>query len=286
MGPEGNVLIMHSDGNRPGPSAVVASFYHAASASWRQSRLETPEWRYGYEAIFVRGNQALAVLGSSAAPPPPGYKPAQPVMAFWDMEWGEEAKPWRHIRLAVCDDLIRGAWRQHPYLISVWGWTGLMDVRMESDGRVRLLYTHRGGDTREAYDADRSRLYLACIGWDLNVQTLAACRETGTAKFLVDTASGRTFLAERDERGMRLSEMAVVAGELRFTNERRLARTEDTLTAYVLHTLRPERFGGEDDPDRFHLLGVRVAGKDGDARAVPLKLVSFAVPGRDAIGNA
>lgn len=274
----GDVLIIHSDGNRPGPAAIVAAFYSAAGESWHISRLETPEWRYGYEAIFLDGARALAILNSSAAPPPEGHKTGKPVMSFWDMEWGEEATPWRHIRLAVCDDLTRGEWRQHPYLIQPWGWTGLLDVYAGPDGRPHLLYAHRGGQTREAYEADRARLYLARIGWDLDVQTTIVDREANRAKFLVDTARGRWFLVDGSDDGLFLSDVDLSGGGLRLTNERVLAGTRDRLTGYVLHTLRPQRFGGEEDPDRFHMLGVRSAGRSGDANAVPLELVSFAIP--------
>ena len=246
VSPEGNFLLLHAENLRIEgfvPNAVIAAFYDRKAGRWHQSRLETPEGRYGYEGILVRGQTALAVLNSAildkaANPVPPHYS-------------------WRHVRLARCDDLTKGQWVNKPWLMPKYGNTALQDLIRGPDGSAYLAYSHRAseGSWEEAEKAPLLH-YIARIGDDLKVDTFPTGIDAASTRILVDGAKN-WYLVGRPapKKNLRLWKLDPEAG-FKAVKEYELPGT-DVLEGYVIHTLRPERFGGEGDGDTVHLLSVK-----------------------------
>ena len=159
---EGNFLLLHAEAGQMEafhPNALVGAFYEKASGKWHRSRFETPEGRYGYIGIILKGRRALAVLNSAladpkAVPEPPHYS-------------------WRHVRLARCDDLRKGGWTSQGFLMPQYGDTALCDLIGGPDGRAYLAYRYRGGDSLQAVREQPMLHYIARIDHDLNTQVFA-----------------------------------------------------------------------------------------------------------------
>jgi hypothetical protein len=67
-----------------------------------------------------------------------------------------------------------------------------------------------------------------------------------------------------------------VENSFHLSNERRRVGVGDKLEGYVMHTLRPQRFGGEDDGDTIHLLNTTTS--SGDPNNEKLYHASFRLP--------
>jgi hypothetical protein len=248
VSPEGNFLLLHAENLRIEsfvPNAVIAAFYDRKAGRWHQSKLETPEGRYGYEGILVRGGTALAVLNSAildkaANPVPPHYS-------------------WRHIRLARCDDLAKGQWVNQPWLMPKYGNTVLQDLMRGPDGAAYLAYSHRGSDV--SYEkAEKAPMlhYVARIGDDLKAEVFPTGIDAASTRLLVDGAKNWYLVGRPAPRkNLRLWKLDSAAG-FKPVKEYELPGT-DVLEGYVIHTLRPERFGGEGDGDTVHLLSAKFA---------------------------
>jgi hypothetical protein len=245
MSPEGNVLVMHQGGKKGG-IACTAAFYDAQTDTWHESKITgTPEIerRYAYEAIMMHGKEATVVMGSYKAYGPDGnsYNVVGP-----DANSGKMGL-WRYIRVARCQDLTKGQWEHKLIAGKRWGQSTLTDVYQARDGRIYLTYRTRGGETQEEFDKDSMRPYLAVIGRDLSVEIKALDYLPGGARFHVDSTGRFRLVGERNKE-LRVWD-ADLSNELVLSNERRLPGIE-MFTGYMLHTLRPQRFGGEGD-DNF-----------------------------------
>lgn len=281
VSPEGNVLILHAEKNGKGPNAVIAAFYDAAADTWHKSRFETPEERDGYEVIILKGKKALVIVGSSAASPPEqATQPDDVAMSFHGMKWPKAATPWRLVRLAACDDLAQGRWNTRMFINDPWGVTGLGDAYAAPDGKLCLLYSHRGGATRAEYEADKGEYYWARISDDLVAEVQPITVPVHRAKLLVDSDTGRWFLVGGQDNELRLWDLDVSGGGFKLSNERRLADTKNKLTGYVIHTLRPQRFGGQEDKGHFYLMSTGVKSDTQEKENVQLNFVSFEIPRR------
>ena len=243
---EGNFLLLHAEDNQMEAfvsNAVIAAFYDCGSNKWCQSRLETPEGRYGYEGILLRGKTALAVLNSAvrdenANPVPPHYS-------------------WRHVRLARCDDLTEGQWVNKPWLMPKYGETALQDFVRGPDGLAYLAYAHREGTNSYEETVKKPLLhYIARIHDDLRVEVFPTGIKAGSTRILVDSAK-TWYVLGRPASGhnLHLWTLDDNAG-FKPIKEYELPGT-DKLDGYVIHTLRPERFGGESDGDTVHLMTTR-----------------------------
>jgi len=243
VGAEGNFLLLHAESNQMEvfqPNAVIAAFYDREGGRWYRSRLKTPEGRYGYEGILLRGKTALAVLNSAirdknANPVPPHYN-------------------WRHVRLAKCDDLTKGQWVNKAWLIPKYGDTTLQDFIRGPDGLAYLAYAHRGGSRSQKETAKEPLLHnIARIQDDLQVKVFPTGIKAVSTRILIDSAKG-WYVAGRPASGqnLRLWKVDERAG-FKPVKEFELPGT-DKLEGYVIHTLRPERFGGESDGDTVHLM--------------------------------
>jgi hypothetical protein len=188
--------------------------------------------------IILRGKRALAVLNSAiqdrkANPVPPHYS-------------------WRHVRLARSDDLTRGEWVQKPWLMPEYGGTGLQDLTVGPDGNAYLAYSHVSGSTYEETTRTPTRHYVARIGWDLATSVFpTGLDHAGATRLLLDRRGG-WHLVGRAGGLLHLWDLNASA-EFRPTSEYVLPGTEK-MEGYVIHTLRPERFGGASDGDTVHLL--------------------------------
>ncbi len=242
VSPEGNFLILHaerSDFQAFNPNAVIAAFYDHETGKWYKSRLVTPEGRYGYEGIILRGRKALAVLNSAiadpkAVPKPPHYS-------------------WRHVRLALCEDLTKGEWVNKPWLMPEYGDTFLQDLIAGPDGDAYLAYGYREASSLEELAKTPMRHYIAHIRWDLSVDIYPTGVPAGPTKLLVDSR-GDWYLLGRVRAGepLHLWRLDPKAG-FKAVEEYELPGTEK-LQGYVLDVLNPVRFGGEGDGDTVHVL--------------------------------
>ena len=220
------------------PNAMICVFYDAPTDAWRVSRIEMPEGRFGYVGIIVRGRKAMALLKSTQLDPV--------------VEPNEPHYNWRLLKLARCDDLMEGEWVVEPFLMRKFGNTKVCDMMERPDGRFLLAYRHRGGD--ESYEATQEMpitFRVSVVDDDLKATTY----EPG-----IDVEGGRMFLGSdgrwyfvgrpTDGEALRLWRLDE-AGGYKPTAEWDLPGTE--ILKGMLHTLRPDRFGGEDDGDTIHL---------------------------------
>lgn len=246
ISPEGNFLVMHAEANDAGPNAVITKFYKASTDTWYTSRFETPEHRCGYEGIILRGKKAIAVVNSSACPPVEGATI-------------NESSPWRKVRLARCDDLTKGQWTTRMWLDRDYGATGLADIYFHDDS-IYLTYSHRGADSPEEYSSSQSGNFIARISDDLSVEVYPFPQSVGAGRIL-RSLSGKFYFLGRSGSDLSLWDMDV-ENSFGLSNERRLVGLGDKLAGYVMHTLRPQRFGGEDDGDTIHLLNTTTSSED------------------------
>jgi hypothetical protein len=244
IGPEGNFVVLYAesaDSTAGVANAVTVAFHERASGRWHRSRIATPEGRYGYEGIVLRGKQATAVLNSSLTDPE--HSDAKGT-----------SYSWRHVRLARCEDLTKGEWIQSGWLLPQDGRTALQDLIVGPDGDLYLSYSHVAAGSHAALVAiDRVPHRIARIHADLGVETFATGLQVGSARLLVDPRGGFHLVGRWGAGGLKLWDLDRADG-FRAGAPRELAGT-DALEDYVVHTLCPERFGGERDADTVHLLG-------------------------------
>jgi len=266
IGSEGDFIVLYAesvDSTAGTPNAVTAAFYERASHRWRFSRIPTPEGRYGYEGIVLRGKQAIAVLNSSLTDPE--HSDAK-----------ETQYSWRHVRLARCDDLTKGEWTQSGWLLPQDGRTALQDLIVGPDGNLYLSYSHVAAASHAALLAmDQVPHRIARIHADFSVETFETGLQVGAARLLVDPSGGFHLVGRWGAGGLRLWDLDREGG-FRARAPRELAGT-DAFEDYVIYTLCPERFGGESGGDTVYLLGTRSpADPPGKERAdVDLWLASF-----------
>jgi hypothetical protein len=246
IGPEGNFVVFYAesaDSTAGTPNAVTVDFYERASDRWHRSRIATPEGRYGYEGIVLRGKQAIAVLNSSLTDPE--HSDAKGTRYSW-----------RHVRLARCDDLTQGEWIQSGWLLPQDGRTVLQDLIVGPDGDLYLSYSHVAASSHAALLAiDQVPHRIARIHADLRVETFETGLQVGAARLLVDPNGGFHLVGRWGAGGLRLWDLDRTNG-FRAGSPRELAGT-DALEDYVFCTLCPERFGGESSEDTVYLLGSR-----------------------------
>jgi hypothetical protein len=240
---EGDFLLLHARDGTSLPNSVVAKFYEAATGEWHTSEFPTPEGRCGYEGIVLRGKSAFAIVNSSANPPPDGATT-------------QESSPWRTVRLARCDDLTRGEWVTRVWLDPPYGSTGLSDMYSDGD-TMYVTYSHRAADSLEAFADAPGGNYIARVRWDMSVETFAFPVAVGGGRIVRDSR-GAFYFVGRSGDELHVWDMDV-ADDFALSNERRVAGSAGKLMNYVIHTLRPQRFGGETDGDTVHLLSTTVS---------------------------
>ncbi len=240
MSKEDNFLLLHAEDTchtARFPNAVIAIFYDRQTDSWFPSRMVTPEGRFGYMGIIIRGRRAMALMQSTifdptAAPDEPHYN-------------------WRHLRVARCDDLTKGEWRQDILVSRPFGFTMPSDMIVAPDGEIYLAYFHRGGDdSHEATEARPYEFHIARIGMDSGSEIFKPGFEPARARLFVDS-KGQWYVVGREDEKIHLWRLDPANG-FKPIKQWELFGT-DNLVA-VLHTLRPERFGGESDGDTVHLV--------------------------------
>jgi hypothetical protein len=246
LGPEGNFVVLYAesaDSTAGTPNAVTADFHERASDRWYRSRIATPEGRYGYEGIVLRGKQAIAVLNSSLTDP--DHSDAKGTRYSW-----------RHVRLARCEDLTKGEWIESGWLLPQDGRTALQDLIVGPDGDLYLSYSHVAADSHAALlEIEKVPHRIARIHADLGVETFETGLQVGAARLLVDPNGGFHLVGRWGAGGLRLWDLDRTKG-FRAGESRELSGT-DALEDYVVHTLCPERFGGESGGDTVYLLGTK-----------------------------
>ena len=239
----GNHLLIHTEdcNHMPRfPNAMICVFYDAATDSWRKSRFEMPEGRFGYVGIIVRGRKALVVLQSTQLDPA--------------VEPNEPHYNWRLVKLARCDDLMEGQWTVQPWLMRTFGQTKLWDMVEAANGSILVAYKHRGGD--ESYEATQETpfaFYISRILPDLSVETFEPGIDVESTRMFLGS-DGRWYLAGRPTGAERLHLWRLDEGNgFKVTANWDLPGTE-RLKGGLLHTLRPGRVGGDGDGDTIHLV--------------------------------
>ncbi|MBX7258520.1 MAG: hypothetical protein K1Y02_19320, partial [Candidatus Hydrogenedentes bacterium] len=256
ISPEDNVLVLWATQQEQAAgkaNSLTADFYDAAQDKWYKSTIATPEGRYGYEGILLNKETALAVINSS----------------LYDPEHADSAGgkySWRHARLVASDDLHKKRWRNKPWLMPADGRTVLQDLILGNDGNAYLSYAHVSAPSHiELLAALHTPHYVARIGHDLQVTEFETGLRASATRLLVD-ASGEWYLLGRPESGGALHLWALDAANGFVPVREFVIEGSDVLEAYVVHSLRPERFGGESDGETIHLLSTRPArdaeGKD------------------------
>jgi hypothetical protein len=255
LSPEGGALLLYADHQNMEigvPNAITAAFYDPATCRWHESHMDTPEGRYGYMGLLVRGRRALAVLNSALRDPqgnpvPPHYT-------------------WRHVRLARCDDLTHGEWHMRAWLMPEFGHTLLQDMILAPDGHIYLAYSHLSGSSFEVVDGKPLPHYVARIREDLTADVYATGLDAAATRLFVDSRGGWHVVGRPGGGGnLRLWRLDPAHG-FKPVREYELPGT-DVMAGYVIHTLRPERFGGEGDGDTVHLM---TAGYARDERGQPV----------------
>ena len=240
---DGNVLIFHAEDSNHTPrfpNRMMTVFYDAETDSWHRSQMDTPEGRFGYVGIILHGRSATALLQSTiydpeSAPSHNGYN-------------------WRLLRLARCEDLRKGEWVQNPFLVPACGETHPYDMIEAPDGRIYISYKHRGGEGSFDEIAGAPKpTYITRVHNDLSTDVFELEMDAAATRIFTDSA-GNWYLVGGVE-GEDLLKLWRLNPENGFkpTAEWVLKGTEN-LKGYILHTLRPERFGGEGSGDTVHLV--------------------------------
>ena len=244
VSPEGNFLVLYAaspDSTAGVANAVVADFYDRSTGDWHTSTIATPEGRYGYEGILLRGRRALVVLQSSLTDP-----------LHSDVRGTNYS--WRHVRIAACDDLLGGTWKNEGWLVPQDGRTFLHDLVEGPDGNAYLSYCHASAASHEALlDLAETPHCIARIHDDLTVEVFETGLDVASTRILVDAGGAWHLIGRSGAGGLRLWDLDPDRG-FKPTRECELEGTE-WLADYVIHTLRPDRFGGDGDGDTVHLLG-------------------------------
>ncbi len=250
MSPEGNFLMLHAESKDIEafrPNAIISAFYDQSTGKWHKQRFVTPEGRYGYIGILLKGKRALAVLNSAisdpkANPDPPHYS-------------------WRHVRLAKCDDLTTDKWENRGFLMPEFGATSLMDFIEGPDGNAYLAYSHGAANTLEEWRKTPTHHYIARIKPDLSAEIFPTTLEAGATRILLDSKGGWYVLGRASDSELHLWAIDPSNG-FKPTREWVLPGTKK-LEGYVIHPLRPERFGGEADGDTIHVMSARYVDENG-----------------------
>ncbi|MHC4561960.1 MAG: hypothetical protein ACYS8X_04210 [Planctomycetota bacterium] len=239
----GNHLLVHTEdcNHMPRcPNPMICVFYDAETDSWRKSSIPMPEGRFGYVGILVRGRKAVILMQSTQLDPV--------------VEPNEPHYNWRLLKLARCDDLMEGNWVTQPLAMRKFGQTNPSDMVEMPDGKILVAYKHRGGD--ESYEATQETPFaftVSVVSPDLSFETFrpAIDIEPGGRFFL--GSDSRWYLVGRPTGGeaLRLWRIDVDNG-FEPTADWDLPGTE-VLKGGPMHTLRPDRFGGEDDGDTIHI---------------------------------
>jgi hypothetical protein len=248
---DGNFLLMETEDTNHTPrfpNAMLTLFNDADTDTWHKGRMELPEGRFGYVAVVVRGRSATAVMQSTQFDP--------------EVSRTEFGYNWRLVRLARCEDLMKGEWAQRRFLMPKYGDTHLKDMIEAPDGGICLGYQHRGGDTFEEASAKPKLNYITRIMPDLSTDVFRPGLSAPVQRLYVDSRGGWYALgrAEEQER-VRLMRLNPDAG-FESTAEWELAGTE---RLDMLYTLRPERHGGDGTGDTVHLMtGPRSTDRNAD----------------------
>lgn len=255
ISPEDNVLVLSATDQEQAAgkaNSLTADFYDAAQDRWYTSTVATPEGRYGYEGILLSGSTALAVINSSL------YDPDHA-----DNAGGKYS--WRHARLIASGDLRKKRWRNKAWLMPDFGRTVLQDVVPGPEDGACLSYAHVAAPSQvELMAIAETPHFIARVGRNLDVVEFAT-RLRATATRLLRDSSGGWYVLGRPPSGGPLHLWAVDAANGFAPTREFVVAGSEVLEAYVVHLLRPERFGGESDGDRIHLLSTRPA-RDADGK--------------------
>ena len=131
----------------------------------------------------------------------------------------------------------------------------------------------------------RTPHYVARIHDDLSVETFETGVNAAATRLLVSPSGSWYILGRAGKGNLRLWALDPTR-EFGVGDVREVAGSEK-IEDYVIHTLRPGRFGGEDDGAAVHLVGTTVApDPQGKERAdVEMWHVSFRLEGPEATGN-
>ncbi len=238
----GSHLLIHTEDTNHMPrfpNPMICVFYDAETDSWRVSQIDMPEGRFGYVGIIVRGRKAVVLMQSTQ------YDPV--------VEPNDPHYNWRLLKLARCDDLMEGKWVTKPLAMRTFGQSLPSDMVEMPDGKILIAYKHRGGD--DSYEATQEQPYaftISIVSPDLSFDTFTPDLdiEAGGRVFL--GSDNRWYLVGKptDGEALRLWRLDADNG-FEPTAEWLLPGTE--VLKSMLHTLRPDRVGGEDDGDTVHL---------------------------------
>jgi len=269
MSPEGNMLAVYAETQSFDIGrhiSLITAFCDRETGRWYRSSIPTPEGRYGYVGIVLRGRRGFAVLNSALRDPE-----ANPVPPHYT---------WRHVRLAYCDDLRRGRWTVKAWLVPAYGSTTLQDLIVGPDGEAWLAYAHVGGKTRAEIGGRPALHYIARISMDRRLRTTVYSTHLPiSSSRLFVSSRGRWYLVGRPAGGTTLWLYPLDPAHGYLSTERRELTGTEVLQGYVIYPLRPERFGGEGDGDTVHLVSAQdVAARDGQPARAVLWHASFRLP--------
>ncbi len=258
MSPEGNFLMLHAESKDIAafrPNAIISAFYDQSTGKWHKQRFVTPEGRYGYIGILLKGKRALAVLNSAISDPK-----ANPDFPHYS---------WRHVRVASCDDLTKDKWVNKGFLMPEYGATSLQDFIEGPDGNGYLAYSYGEANTLDEWRKTPTHHYIARIRHDLSAEVFPTTLNASSTRILIDSKGNWYVLGRASDSELHLWAIDPTNG-FKPTREYVLPGTKK-LEGYVIHPLRPERFGGEDDGDTIHVVSACYVDENGQPPAAGQK---------------
>jgi hypothetical protein len=268
MDQAGNFLFLHAertDQHYGVPNAQIAAFYDVETDSWHTSRFPTPEGRYGYVHVLVRGRSAVALIQST----------------IYDFRANPVGMPihynWRYVRVVRCDDLTKGEWTQEPWLMPRYGRTCISDATESPDGLYRVLVRHQGGnESFEATQLEPDDFMLATLAQDKPVESVTLDMDVKAARLFFST-DGRWFMTGRPVEGGDFHLWQLDPTDYSVLNEWDLPGTA-VLGGDIVRTLRPDRWGGEADGDTIHLMSGAGSMADAEEDRLAMWHVQFDLP--------
>lgn len=240
VSPDNSFLFMHAEDTNHTvrfPNAMIGVYYDRPTDSYHLSRIETPQGRFGYVGIIQTGRKAIALLQLTQ------YDP--------EVEPNEPYYNWRMIKLVRCDDLIEGKWTEQPVLERAFGQTQMQDMMRGPDGMIYTSCKHRGGD--ESYEVTQELPFtnrIIRVAEDLSFETFFPDIDSDSTRLFFDSR-GHMYAVGRNGGILHLWKLDIDDG-MKVTSHWPLEGTEK-MAGGIMHTLRPERFGGEGDGDTIHL---------------------------------
>jgi hypothetical protein len=241
VSPDKSFLFIHAEATNHTarfPNALTTVFYDEPTRAYHVGRIPTPQGRFGYVGIILDGRKARVLTQSTQFDPI-----VEPVIPHYN---------WRLLKLLACDDLTKGEWKVQPLLDRDFGKTNQQDMMRCPDGSILIACNHQGSDiSYEDGEAQPNEFHIARVADDLSFEIFKPGIQTEATKLFVDSKDQVYAVGRHGEKGLHLWRLDPNGG-FKVLADWDLPGTEHMMS--LLHTLRPERFGGQSDGDTIHMV--------------------------------